>query len=53
MTRGGKGKENRGLNPSIGERKREEGTGMQRQKRELGKIRGGNGEFRAKQRDKM
>lgn len=33
MRRGGEGKENRGLNPSLGDRKREEAIGMQRQKR--------------------
>lgn len=34
MRRGGKGKENRGLNPSLRGRKREEGIGMQRQRKE-------------------
>lgn len=38
MRIGGKGKENRGLNPSLQGRKREEGIDMQRQKREVEKI---------------
>lgn len=36
MRRGGKGKENRGVNPSLGGRKREEGIGMERRKKRGG-----------------
>lgn len=35
MRRGGKGKENSGLNPSLRGRKKEESIGMQRQRREV------------------
>lgn len=34
MRRGGKGKENRGLNPSLRGGKREEGVGVQRQRKQ-------------------
>lgn len=38
MTRGGKGKENRRLNPSLKGRKRKEDNGMQRQTRSEEKV---------------